>query len=126
VNGRGSVVRLTLSPGQASEGPRAPELLAGLRPGHVVADSAYDSDALRRQLRRRRIRACIRSNGNRRRVRPYDRQRYKHRNVVERFFGAIKGGFRRVATRYEKKAQNYLGFTWLAAVLVSWANVHSA
>lgn len=88
--------------------------------------AGYDSNALRAQLRRRRIRACIRSNGNRPRARPYDRTRYRHRNVIERFFGALKGRFRRVATRYEKKASNYLGFAWLAAVLVSFGNVHTA
>jgi transposase len=47
----------------------------------------------------------------------YDRDRYRRRNVIERFFGAIKR-FRRVATRYEKKAQNFLGFVCLASALV--------
>ena len=47
----------------------------------------------------------------------YDRARYRNRSVIERFFGAIKR-FRRVATRYDKKAENFLGFAWLAALLV--------
>lgn len=118
MNGAGRVVRLILSPGQAGDAPRAPALLAGLRPGCVVADAAYDSDAIRAELRRVRARACIRPNPTRKRKRRYDRKRYKHRNVIERFFGAIKR-LRRVATRYEKKAANYLGFAWLAAVLAS-------
>ena len=117
MNGVGCVVRLILSPGQAGDSPRATQLLDGLRPGHVIADSAYDSDALRAQLRRIRARACIGSNGNRKRARRLDRERYKHRNVIERFFGAIKR-FRRVSTRYEKKPENYMGFAWLAAILV--------
>jgi len=118
VNNSGRAVRLILTPGQAGDAPRAPLLLEGLRPGHVIADAAYDSDAIREQLRRVKARACIRPNPTRKRRKRYDRERYKHRNVIERFFGAIKR-FRRVATRYEKKAANYLGFAWLAAVLVS-------
>lgn len=117
MSGDGRAVRLALSPGQAGDAPRAPELLEGLRPRHVVADAAYDSDAIRERVRRVRARVCIRPNPTRKRQKRYDRQRYKSRNVIERFFGSIKR-FRRVATRYEKKAQNYLGFAWLAAVLV--------
>ena len=117
MNGAGRAVRLVLSPGQAGDAPRAPALLDGLRPRHVVADAAYDSDAIRERVRRAGARACIRPNPTRRRKKRYDRRRYRHRNVVERFFGAVKR-FRRVATRYEKKAENYLGFAWLAAVLV--------
>jgi transposase len=83
----------------------------------VVADAAYDSDAIRERVRRAKAKACIRPSRARKRKKRYDRGRYRHRNVVERFFGSIKR-FRRVATRYEKKAGNYLGFAWLAAVLV--------
>jgi transposase len=45
----------------------------------------------------------------------YDRHLYKERNVAERYFAGIKQ-YRRVATRYEKKAANYLGFVWLASI----------
>ncbi|MEX0653441.1 MAG: transposase [Phycisphaeraceae bacterium] len=48
----------------------------------------------------------------------YDRQRYKHRNVIERFFRRIKQ-CRRIATRYEKKPQNFAAFVWLAAGLTA-------
>jgi len=119
VNGAGRVVRLILTPGQAGDAPRAPALLAGLRPRRVVADTAHDSDAIRALVRRMRARACIKPNPTRKRTVRYDRERYKRRNVIERFFGSLKRGFRRVATRYEKKAENYMGFAWLAAVLVS-------
>ncbi|WP_261343665.1 transposase [Gimesia aquarii] len=54
----------------------------------------------------------------------YHRTRYRNRNVIERFFGRIKR-FHRVATRYEKKANNYLGFVWLAAIVIR-LNVHTA
>ena len=65
-----------------------------------------------------RARCRIRPNPTRKAKKRYGRRRYKRRNLVERFFGAIKR-FRRVATRYEKKAENSLGFVWLAAILTS-------
>ena len=82
--------------------------------GHVLADAAYDSDAIRERARRMRSKVCIRPNPTRRVKKRYDKARYRHRNVIERFFGRIKR-FRRVATRYEKKASNFTGFVWLAA-----------
>lgn len=123
MNGIGQPVRLLLSPGQAGDAPRAEALLKGLRPQHVIADAAYDSDAIRATIRRNRGTACIRPNPTRLVKKRYDRHRYKHRHVIERFFGTIKR-FRRVATRYEKKAENFLGFVWIASVIVS-MNVHT-
>jgi transposase len=111
-------VRLLLTPGQAGDAPQAAALLNGLEPEHVVADAAYDSAELRARVRDGGAKACIKPNPTRKVKRRYDRQRYKHRNVIERFFGAIKR-FRRVATRYEKKAANFLGFVWLASLIVN-------
>lgn len=121
----GRAIRLQLTPGQAGDAPRAEMLLQGLRPRHVVADAAYDSDAIRHTIRKNKGVACIRPNPTRRVKKRYDRTRYKNRNVIERFFGAIKR-FRRVATRYDKKPENFLGFAWLAALLVGPLNVHTA
>lgn len=104
-----------LTPGQRGDCPQAPALLDGLRPRHVIADAAYDSDALRGLIHTLGARACIRPNPTRKRKKRYDRRRYRHRNVIERFFRRIRR-CRRVATRYEKKAQNYAAFVWLAAV----------
>lgn len=118
VNGQGQVVRLLLTPGQAGDAPRASELLAGLKPRYVLADAAYDSEAVRSQIRASGGEDCIKPHSVRKEQRTYDPERYKHRNVIERFFGAIKR-FRRVATRYDKKAANFLGFTWLASFLVN-------
>ncbi len=110
-------MRLLLTPGQAGDAPQAPELLKGLNPQHVVADAAYDSDAIRELVHVAGGKTCIRPNPTRVRVPEYDPERYEHRNVIERFFAAIKR-FRRVATRYEKKAANYLGFAHLAATFI--------
>lgn len=111
---RGRLRRLILTAGQRGDAPQAAALLEGLRPRHVIADAAYDSDALRATIHRNKARACIRPNPTRKRKKRYDRRRYKHRNVIERFFRRIKQ-CRRVATRYEKKALNFTAFIWLAA-----------
>lgn len=111
-----------MTAGQCGDAPQAEPLLEGLAPGavgHVVADAAYDSDAIRHRVRRLRARACIRPNPTRKRKKRYDKRRYKNRNVIERFFGRIKR-YRRVATRYEKKPVNFIGFVWLAALLTQW------
>ena len=106
-----------LTAGQRGDAPQAPALLDGLRANHVLADAAYDSDAIRRCVRKMKAKACIKPNPTRKRKKRYDRRRYKHRNVIERFFRRIKQ-CRRVATRYEKKAANFAGFVHLPAGLV--------
>ena len=118
VDSRGRPVRLMLTPGQRGDAPQATALLSKLRPQHVVADAAYDSDMIRRQVREAGGKACIRPNPTRNTKKRYDRVRYRNRNVIERFFGRLKR-FRRVATHYEKKAENYLGIVWLAATLTN-------
>jgi transposase len=105
---------LVLTPGQRGDAPQAQALLDGLRADHVLADAAYDSDDIRRRVRKMKAKACIKPNPTRKRKKRYDRERYKHRNVIERFFGRIKQ-CRRVATRYDKKAINFAAFVWLAA-----------
>lgn len=105
-----------VTPGQRGDAPQAEALLEGMRPGHVIADAAYDSDAIRSLIDARGGRACIKPNPTRKRKKRYNRKRYKHRNVIERVFRRIKQ-CRRIATRYEKKAVNFAAFTWLAAGL---------
>lgn len=117
VNGDGQPLRLLLTPGQKGDAPQALALLEGLSPRHVLADAAYDSNQIRDQVHQAGGQTCIRPNPTRKTKVFYDSQRYKHRNVIERFFGAIKK-WRRVATRYDKKAENFLGYVWIAAILV--------
>ena len=118
---RGRLLTLVLTAGQRGDAPQAEALLAGLgrgAVGHVVADAGYDSDAIRRRVRRLRARCCIKPNPTRRRKKRYDRERYKGRNQIERFFNWIKR-CRRVATRYEKKPENFAGFVYLAAFVTA-------
>jgi putative transposase len=112
---------MVLTPGHRGDCPQALTLLSNLKPGtvgHVIADAAYDGDDLRKQVRQLRARACIKPNPTRKRKKRYDRQRYKNRNVIERFFCRIRR-CRRVATRYEKKAANFAGFVYLAAFITA-------
>lgn len=86
---------------------------AGL-PEVLIADRAYDSEAFVEKLQGYGITAIIPSRSNKRVQRVIDRQRYKNRNQVERFFGRLKRA-RRVATRYEKTARNFLAVVMIAA-----------
>jgi transposase len=108
---------LTLTPGQASDIGQATELLAEHEPEAVIADKGYDSDAFVEAIETRGAEAVIPPKKNRLEPRGYDRHTYKERNLVERFWSKAKQ-FRRVATRYEKKAANFLAFVQVAAIMV--------
>jgi transposase len=96
---------------------QAGALLDGLRVEVVIADKGYDSKAVVDGIEARGAEAVIPSLSNRKEQRVYDRERYKDRNLVERFWHKVKQ-FRRVATRYEKKAQNFLAFVHVASIMV--------
>jgi len=101
------------------DAPQGEELLGRLETGQagvVIADSAYDSDAIRAKGKKLKAKVCIKPHPRRKTKKRYDKETYKHRNQIERFFGRIKW-CRRVATRYEKKAANYASFVWLAALV---------
>jgi len=107
-----------LSPGQASDHRYAPCLAveaAKHEMSVVMGDKGYDSSSLRDFLARLSIEAIIPTRRNRL-IRPaFDKTRYKQRNAIERFIGALKEN-RRVATRYDKRADHYEGFIVLAAL----------
>jgi transposase len=88
--------------------PALPELDA------AVMDKAYDSDAIRQELHDRGVEAVIPSKTNRIEEIPYDKEQYKCRQKVERFFNKLKH-FRRIATRYDKLSRTFLAFIHLVA-----------
>jgi len=88
------------------------------QPTAVIADRAYDTDAFLNLLRERDTEAVIPPLKNRIIQRRYNRKKYKRRNLIERFVNRLKH-YRRVATRYEKTARNFLAFTHLASALVT-------
>jgi transposase len=84
VNGEGQPTKLHPTEGQRHGITCAEILLEGLKPDFVIGDKGYDSDPLRRTIRSIGAKPVIPSRRNRR-IRRHDRQRYKLRNVVERF-----------------------------------------
>jgi len=108
---------VVLSPGQAADVRQAEELMKGVPAEVVIGDKGYDSDALVEAIEARGAEAVIPPKRNRKVQREYDKERYKDRNLVERFFAQIKQ-YRRVATRYEKTARNFLAFVHVASIMV--------
>jgi transposase len=96
-----------------------PLLGAVVRSKRLIADKAYDADSLRRWLKARRIKAVIPSTVTRTVSYPLDRGAYRRRNLIERLFCRLKN-WRRIATRYDRLAQNYLSAIALVAVATKW------
>lgn len=88
-----------------------------LRPKRVVGDKGYSSGNIRRYLRRRGIRITIARKDNEKHRGKFDKTLYRQRNRVERCFNRLKQ-CRRIATRYEKKAENYLAMLTVASILL--------
>ncbi len=113
VDEAGRPLRMIVTEGQVSDISCAHELVEHLCTGAVIADKGYDSDAFVNTIRATRAKAVIPPRSNRKTKRRYSRVLYRTRNIVERFFNRIKH-FRRVSTRYDKLAGNYLAFAMLA------------
>ncbi len=100
----------------------APALIQAAGPIlRLIADKAYDTNPLRALLAANGVEAVIPSIRRRKSLIPYDVTTYRERNLIERMFGRLKD-FRRIATRYDKLARNFLAATLLAAVIIWWLN----
>lgn len=118
VDANGLPVVLKLTEGQAHDGRSATDMLRGLGAGQILlADRAYDSDALRQTMAAQGAWANVRAMPQRRDPPTFSARLYRCRNVVERFFSKLKH-FRAVATRYEKHDGNYLALVKLAAARI--------
>jgi transposase len=117
---QGRPVAFALTPGNIADISMAIPLLEGIaRPRRLIADKAYDADKLRNWLKAHRIKAVIPSNATRNTPYPLDRIAYRRRNVIERMFGKLKN-WRRIATRYDRLARNYLAAIALVSVIIAW------
>ena len=90
------------------------------QPVRLIGDKAYDSDPLDQELKERGIEMIAPHKRNRRKPKTQDGRslrRYKRRWKVERFFAWLQN-FRRVATRFDYKAENYLGFVHLGCIVI--------
>ena len=117
MNGLGLPVRLILTPGQAADVTQAKALIEGVPFEVVIADKGYDSREVVTAVEDKGGEAVVPSRGNAKVPRDTDWSRYKDRNLVERFWSKAKQ-YRRVATRYEKKAQNFLAFVHVASIMI--------
>lgn len=125
VDANGLPIILKLTPGQAHDGRSAADMLDGLGEGQILlADRAYDSNALREAMDERGAWACIKPMPNRKTIPAFSPFLYRYRNLVERFFNKLKH-FRAIATRFEKHAQNYLALVKLAAIKIWLRNYES-
>ena len=117
VRGLGCPVRFILTAGQKGDAPQAAALIEGLPAEVVMADTAYDADHLRQAIAAKGALAVIPNNPSRALKYPLDKHLYAQRHLVECCFSKLKQ-FRRVATRFEKTARNYLAVVTLAAIVL--------
>jgi transposase len=134
VEGGGKPMVVAVTAGQANEAPLLATLMETgavkrtgpngrpgrgrprIRPDRLAGDKGYSHPSLRRYLRRRGIGAVIPTKANQPSNPFFDREAYRQRNKAERCINRLKQ-FRRVATRYEKRAVNYLAMVLLAAII---------
>ena len=108
VDGRGLPIRLHLSEGQASDCREGEQLIDAVPSGATfLADKAYDSDAIRSRITEQGGFANIPAKRNRRKSFAFSSFLNRSRNLVERFFGKLKHA-RGLATRYDKRSDNFL------------------
>lgn len=114
----GNCLHLVLTPGHWADCTQLPALLAGLRhaPGAVVADKAYDTNAVLAAIAFYHAEPVIPPKSSRNERRAYDQNLYADRNKAERFFGRLKEA-RGFATRYDKTAASFLATAHLLAAL---------
>ena len=118
VDAAGLPIVLKLTEGQAHDGRSAEDMFDTVLAGNVLlADRAYDSNALRERLAERGAWGNIRAMPNRLEPPVFSHYLYKQRNAVERFFNKLKH-FRAVATRYDKRDDNFLASVKLASLRI--------
>ena len=118
VDALGNLARFVLLPGQRHDSIGVEPLIAGLDFEALIADKAFDNDAIRANLNERGAVAVIPSNGSRAGVIPYDTESYKWRHLVENFFQKLKA-FRRIATRYDKTDSSYAAAIHIVGALIA-------
>jgi len=117
----GSPLAAMLTGGEAHECKSAQALVDAVRigrrkrPGMIAGDKGYSFPFVRRMLRMRGIKPLIPSKSNQPREEQFDRQAYQRRNIIERLVGWLKER-RRLCTRFEKLAENYLAMVKLAFI----------
>ncbi len=115
-DGLGRCIAFTLTEGRVHDSTQTQVLLQDRTPENVLADKAYDSDAIRQYIKDLGAKPVIPPRSCRIQTIDYDKHTYKDRCLVENFFQFIKR-YRRLGTRYEMTARNYSGMVTLGCVL---------
>jgi transposase len=111
-----------VSPGNINDMTMAAELIRAAGSfDRLIADRGYDTNAIRSLVAARGAEAVIPATTSRRAPIPYDTQAYRLRNMIERLWCRLKD-WRRIATRYDKLAANYLSGALIAASITYWCN----
>jgi transposase len=117
---KGRLLCLLLSGGEAHDCPPAQRLIRRTKPAKkLLGDRAYDSAELRQWLGERGTKPVIPNKSNRKQPFHFDKKSYKQRHRIENAFCRLKD-FRRIATRYDRLARNFLASICLVAVIVWW------
>ena len=121
VDALGNPTGFTLTPGQACDLDGADILLPQIKADILIGDKGFDADdRVILPLEQAGKTVVIPPKANRKRPRPYDTELYKARHLIENFFARLKQ-FRAIATRYDKRASNFLAGIYLASTLI-WLN----
>ena len=117
---KGRLIAILLTGGEAHDCPVAERLIRRVKPPkRMLGDKAYDSAELREELDERGTKPVIPNRSNRKQPFSFSKRLYKLRWRIESAFNRLKD-FRRIATRYDRLARNYLASVCLAAALVWW------
>jgi transposase len=117
---KGRLIAILLTGGEAHDCPVAERLMRRVKsPERLLGDKAYDSAELREELDERGTKPVIPNRRNRKQPFSFSKRLYKLRWRIENAFNRLKD-FRRIATRYDRLARNYLASVCLAAALVWW------
>lgn len=118
VDALGNPISFHLTPGQASDLDGADQLLPNVVADTVLGDKGYDADErVIEPLQAQGKTVVIPPRRNRQHLREYDQELYKARHLIENFFAMLKQ-YRAIATRYDKRARNFLGALYLAASVI--------
>lgn len=118
VDALGNLARFALLPGQRHDGVSVEPLITGVDFEALIADKAFDNNALRTILSERGATAVIPSKADRKFPIPHDREMYKWRHLVENFFQRLKE-FRRIATRYDKTDTSFAATIYLVGTFLA-------
>ena len=117
VDALGQALKFSLTPGQRHDITQASSLLQGFENANIIADKGYDSNVLVDQIQNQNCVPVIPPRSNRKTPREYDEDLYKERHLVECFFNKIKQ-FRRLFSRFDKKASSFMGFLAYASFIL--------